>query len=85
MPGWLVSGLSLAGLAAVVAQQIPGIVWAIHPPQVDPFAQNSGALLVEILERVSGSFTSVSPTSIWARVVAKAVRCARSVSGTPTS
>ena len=54
MPGWLVSGLSLAGLAAVVAQQIPGIVWAIHPPQVDPFAQNSGALLVEILEKGFG-------------------------------
>ena len=57
MPGWLVSGFSLAGLAAVVAQQIPGIVWAIHPPKVDPFAQNSGALLVEILEKGFGIAT----------------------------
>jgi len=54
MPSWLVSGFSPVGLLAVVLQQIPGIVWAIHPPEDDPFARNSGSLPVELLEKGFG-------------------------------
>jgi hypothetical protein len=57
MPGWLVSRFSLTGLVVVVLQQAPGIVWAIHPPKVDPFARNSGTLPVEILEKTFGITT----------------------------
>ena len=35
----------------------PGVIWAIHPPKLDPFAQNSGTLLVEILEKTFGIAT----------------------------
>ena len=54
MPDWLVSRFSLVGLSVVVVQQIPGIVWAIRPPAEDPFARNSGTVLVEILEKSFG-------------------------------
>jgi len=57
MPDWLVSRFSLAGLVVVVLQQAPGIVWAIHPPKIDPFARNSGTLPVEILEKTFGIAT----------------------------
>jgi hypothetical protein len=57
MPDWFVSGFSRVGLLVVILQQIPGIVWAIHPPEVDPFAHNSGTLLVEILEKTFGIAT----------------------------
>jgi hypothetical protein len=57
MPDWLVSRFSVVGLVAVVFQQLPGIVWAIHPPTVDPFAKNSGTLGVEILEKTFGIAT----------------------------
>jgi hypothetical protein len=58
MPDWLVSRFSLTGLVVVVVlQQAPGIVWAIHPPKIDPFARNSGTLLVEILEKTFGITT----------------------------
>jgi hypothetical protein len=57
MPDWFVSGFSLVGLLVVVLQQIPGIVWAVHPPKVDPFAHNSGTLPVEILEKTFGIAT----------------------------
>ncbi len=67
MPDWLVSGFSLAGLAIVVLQQIPGIVWAIHPPKVDPFAQNSGTLRVEILEKGFGIATILMVVVVPAR------------------
>jgi hypothetical protein len=33
MPDWLASRFSLVGLVAVLLQQIPGIIWAIHPPK----------------------------------------------------
>jgi hypothetical protein len=59
MPDWLASRFSLVGLVAVVIQQAPGIVWAIHPPRVDPFAENSGTFLVEILEKTFGIATIV--------------------------
>ena len=54
MPDWLPSRFSPVGLLAVLLQQIPGIVWAIHPPKVDPFAKNSGTLEVELLEKTFG-------------------------------
>ena len=57
MPEWLVSRFSLAGLIVVALQQAPGIVWAVHPPKVDPFARNSGTLTVEILEKTFGIAT----------------------------
>jgi hypothetical protein len=41
----------------VVLQQAPGIIWAIHPPKIDPFARNSGTLPVEILEKTFGIVT----------------------------
>jgi hypothetical protein len=57
MPDWFVSGFSPVGLLVVVLQQIPGIIWAVHPPEVDPFAHNSGTLPVEILEKTFGIAT----------------------------
>jgi len=57
MPDWLVSRFSLAGLVVVVLQQAPGIVRAMHPPGIDPFAKNSGTLPVEILEKTFGIAT----------------------------
>ncbi len=54
MPHWFASGFSLVGLVVVVLQQIPGIIWAVHPPKVDPFARNSGTILVETLEKTFG-------------------------------
>jgi hypothetical protein len=57
MPDWLASRFSLLGLIAVVLQQIPGIVWAIRPPKVDPFARNSGSFVVELLEKTFGIST----------------------------
>lgn len=54
MPEWLVSRFSLLGLAVVVIQQVPGIVWALHPPKDDPFSRNSGTPLVEALEKGFG-------------------------------
>ena len=50
MPQWF----SPAGLLVAVLQQIPGIVWALRPPPDDPFAQNSGTALVEVLEKTFG-------------------------------
>src|SRR5688500_714297 len=57
MPDWLAFRFSLVGLIVVVLQQAPGIVWAMHPPQNDPFAQNSGTLPIEILEKTFGIAT----------------------------
>jgi len=57
MPDWLASRFSLTGLIVVVLQQAPGIIWAIHPPKIDPFARNSGTLSVEILEKTFGIAT----------------------------
>jgi hypothetical protein len=57
MPDWLTARFSLVGLVTVVLQQIPGIIWAIRPPRVDPFAENSGTLAVEILEKTFGIAT----------------------------
>jgi hypothetical protein len=57
VPDWIVSAFSPVGLLVVVLQQIPGIVWALHPPKVDPFAQNSGSALVETLEKTFGIAT----------------------------
>ena len=57
MPDWLAFRFSLVGLVVVVLQQVPGIVWAIHPPQIDPFARNSGTLPIEILEKAFGIAT----------------------------
>lgn len=54
MPEWLASRFSILGLVVVVIQQIPGIVWALHPPKDDPFAGNSGRPLVEVLEKGFG-------------------------------
>ena len=68
MPAWLSSGFSPMGLLAVVLQQIPGIVWAIHPPAVDPFAHNSGSPPVEILEKTFGIATVVLLVVVLARV-----------------
>ena len=59
MPDWLASGFSPVGLLVVVLQQIPGIVWALHPPKLDPFAKNSGTWFVEILEKTFGVATLV--------------------------
>jgi hypothetical protein len=59
MPDWLASGFSPVGLLVVVLQQIPGIVWALRPPKLDPFAKNSGTWLVEILEKTFGVATLV--------------------------
>lgn len=67
MPTWLTSGFSPVGLAVVVLQQIPGIIWAIHPPETDPFAQNSGTLLVEILEKTFGIATILLLIVVFAR------------------
>jgi hypothetical protein len=68
MPAWLSSGFSPIGLLAVVLQQLPGIVWAIHPPEVDPFARNSGSLPVEVLEKTFGIATVVLLVVVLARV-----------------
>jgi hypothetical protein len=68
MPAWLASGFSPIGLLAVVLQQIPGIVWALHPPAVDPFASNSGSLPIEILEKTFGIATVVLLVVVLARV-----------------
>jgi hypothetical protein len=57
MPDWFASRFSLVGFVVVVLQQIPGIIWAIRPPKVDPFAENSGTLMVEILEKTFGVAT----------------------------
>lgn len=57
MPDWIVNGFSPVGLLVVVLQQIPGIVWALHPPEVDPFAHNSGSPVVEALEKTFGIAT----------------------------
>lgn len=54
MPAWLVSRFSLLGLAVVVVQQVPGIIWALRPPKDDPFSRNSGTPLVEALEKSFG-------------------------------
>jgi hypothetical protein len=67
MPDWFVSGFSRAGLLAVVLQQIPGIVWALQPPKVDPFAHNSGTVLVEILEKTFGISTILLLVVVLAR------------------
>jgi phosphoglycerol transferase MdoB-like AlkP superfamily enzyme len=67
VPDWFVSSFSLVGLAVVVLQQIPGIVWALRPPKRDPFAQNSGVLLVEILEKTFGIATIVLLVLVIAR------------------
>ena len=68
MPAWLSSGFSPIGLLAVVLQQLPGIVWALHPPEVDPFAHNSGSLPVEMLEKTFGIATVVLLVVVLARV-----------------
>lgn len=67
MPDWLASRFSLVGLIAVVLQQIPGIIWAIHPPKVDPFAENSGTLVVELLEKTFGIATVLLLVVVFAR------------------
>ena len=67
MPDWFVSGFSSVGLLVVVLQQIPGIIWAVHPPKVDPFAHNSGTLPVEILEKAFGIATVVLLVVVVAR------------------
>jgi hypothetical protein len=67
MPDWFVSGFSLVGLAVVVLQQIPGIIWAMRPPKRDPFAQNSGTLLVEILEKTFGIATILLLVVVFAK------------------
>jgi hypothetical protein len=59
VPDWLASRFSPLGLLVVVLQQIPGIVWALRPPKVDPFARNSGTRLVETLEKTFGIATLV--------------------------
>lgn len=68
MPHWLASGFSLVGLVVVVLQQIPGIIWALRPPKNDPFAQNSGTLLVEILEKTFGIATILLLVIVFSRV-----------------
>jgi hypothetical protein len=55
-------------LLAVVLQQIPGIVWAPHPPKADPFAHNSGSVLVETLEKTFGIATVGLLVLVLARV-----------------
>lgn len=67
MPDWLASGFSPVGLLVVMLQQIPGIVWALRPPKLDPFAKNSGTLLVEILEKTFGVATVVLVVVVLAR------------------
>ena len=57
MPDWIVSAFSPVGLLVVMLQQISGIVWALRPPTVDPFAENSGSPLVETLEKTFGIAT----------------------------
>src|SRR3954464_9325140 len=59
MPAWLASGFSFPGLLLVVLQQIPGIVWSLRPPKLDPFARNSGTWVVEILEKTFGVATLI--------------------------
>jgi hypothetical protein len=59
VPDWLLSRFSPLGLLVVVLQQIPGIVWALRPSKVDPFARNSGTWLVEMLEKTFGIATLV--------------------------
>jgi len=68
MPDWLASGFSFAGLSVVVLQQIPGIVRAVHPPAVDPFADNSGPVLVEIAEKTFGIATLALVVVVFAPV-----------------
>src|SRR5688500_2507512 len=57
MPDWLVSRFSPIGLVVVVLQQAPGIVWAVYPPKIEPFARKSGTLPLEILEKTFGIAT----------------------------
>lgn len=52
----------------MILQQIPGIVWALHPPKVDPFAHNSGSLPVEVLEKSFGIATIVLLVVVLARI-----------------
>src|SRR3982750_1595816 len=59
MPDWLASRFSPLGLLVVVLQQIPGIVRALRPPKLDPFARNSGTWVVEILEKTFGVATLI--------------------------
>lgn len=68
MPTWFVSGFSPVGLAAVLLQQLPGIVWALHPPKVDPFAGNSGSPLVESLEKAFGISTILLLVVVFVRI-----------------
>ena len=68
MPHWLEAGFSSAGLLVVVLQQIPGIIRALWPPKVDPFARNSGTPLVEILEKTFGIGTVFLVVVVLARV-----------------
>jgi len=67
MPDWLVDGFSPVGLSAVVLQQIPGIIRAIRPPSVDPFAHNSGTVVVEILEKSFGIGTILLLVVVFAK------------------
>ena len=68
MPTWFVSGFSLVGLVVAILQQIPGIVRAIHPPRVDPFARNSGTPLVEVLEKTFGVATLVLLVVVFVKI-----------------
>lgn len=54
MPDWFVSAFSPIGLLIAVLQQIPGVVWAVRPPDNDPFSRNSGSPLVEAMEKTFG-------------------------------
>ena len=68
MPGWLASGFSSVGLLVVALQQAPGIVWAIHPPEDDPFSRNSGSPVIEVLEKTFGIASLVLLVVVFARV-----------------
>lgn len=81
MPYWFVSGFSPVGLLVVVLQQIPGIVWAMHPPKVDPFAHNSGSPLVEVLEKTFGIATIVLLVMVFAHVPVPAALAALCLAG----
>jgi hypothetical protein len=67
MPDWLAARFSGVGLIAVVLQQLPGIIWAVHPPKVDPFAQNSGPAVVEVFEKTFGIGTVVLLVIVFTR------------------
>lgn len=68
MPNWFVSTFSIIGVFAVTLQQIPGIIRAIYPPNVDPFSRNSGTLLIEFLEKSFGIATIVLIVFVTAKV-----------------